>query len=846
MRNWISKKLKRRLVLTILLLSMASVALTGLFAFYSAQTSLQEATVNRLKVSATLKEEALNQWINSQLTDIRWLSRMQPLLNAAQSLTAESKQKSQPDYLAIKNAFEEIIKLKSDWQEVFLLNKDGKILVSTDTTHEGDYRTLDTFFVEGKKNTFVQKIYPSPITYGPTMTLSTPLISDDGNLLGVLAMHMNLSRMDQILLKNTGLGEGSESYLVDGFNVFISGDRFGRTGYLRGVHSEGINAAIRGESGAGVYRNYEGEWVFGVYQWVDTIGAALIVEIPRNIALAPATELAVNILLIGFFLLVLLLLVINRTAERISSPIVKLTEKAAEVAEGNLNVYLSPSSHDEVGKLTRTFNDMTRRLAELYKDLSESKEKAEAATRAKSIFLANMSHEIRTPMNSILGYTQILAREKNITTDMREYLQRIEYAGTHLLELINTILDLSKIEAGAVTLNEEPFNLHSLMQEISDMFEIRCIEKKLEWKAFVSLQGNGVVRGDKMKLKQVLINLINNAIKFTESGSVTFRVTEKNQDTYHFEVIDTGCGISSDAKQRILVPFHQEEAHHSGEGTGLGLSICLRQLEIMDSELLIDSEVDMGSRFHFFIKLESLDYSLENNKQSTRFNTLSRAGLSLTAIVADDLADNREILARLLTDIGVKVYQARNGLEVLDLVERKAIDIIFMDIRMPVLDGVQTLHKLRKNRRNEHIKMVAVSASTLAHQKDLVIDVGFDVFIAKPFKFEQIYNVLADLFDVKPLRNKEVTTDNTQFDAKQKDNTDYFADLEISEDLWTQLMTATQVYHVTKLEELLLRLQQELEPQAVNVDAVVQRLKQCIKDLDMHQLRRYLEKMSVN
>jgi CheY-like chemotaxis protein len=254
----------------------------------------------------------------------------------------------------------------------------------------------------------------------------------------------------------------------------------------------------------------------------------------------------------------------------------------------------------------------------------------------------------------------------------------------------------------------------------------------------------------------------------------------------------------------------------------------------------------MGSRFHFFIKLESLDYSLENNKQSTRFNTLSRAGLSLTAIVADDLADNREILARLLTDIGVKVYQARNGLEVLDLVERKAIDIIFMDIRMPVLDGVQTLHKLRKNRRNEHIKMVAVSASTLAHQKDLVIDGGFDVFIAKPFKFEQVYNVLADLFDVKPLRDKEVETDNTQIDAKQEDSTDYFADLEISEDLWTQLMTATQVYHVTKLEELLLPLQQELEPQAVNADAVVQRLKQCIKDLDMHQLRRYLEKMSVN
>lgn len=378
--------------------------------------------------------------------------------------------------------------------------------------------------------------------------------------------------------------------------------------------------------------------------------------------------------------------------------------------------------------------------------MASEKALAEAASQAKSDFLASMSHEIRTPMNSVLGYTQILQTDATLSETQRRYLETVESSGHHLMSLINDILDLAKIEAGKEELNVETFDLYTFSIEMADMFRLRCEEKQLVW------QLNGPsesvwVHGDERKLRQVLINLLGNAVKFTDSGTVEMFVETLGDDRYRFEVRDTGEGIPPDKQAEIFEPFKQEREGHRKGGTGLGLAISRNLVHLMGGDLEVLSDEGEGTRFFFTLSLVP-DPPTEPVEASAHLNRRLAPEHSVCALVVDDGENNREILGMLLTHLGIDVELVDSGQAALDAMHVTMPDVVFLDIHMPEMDGVATMLNMWKAFGRGAVPIVAVSASVLVQERRRYLGAGFDAFLDKPVWGEALCDCLIDLLQV--------------------------------------------------------------------------------------------------
>ena len=357
-----------------------------------------------------------------------------------------------------------------------------------------------------------------------------------------------------------------------------------------------------------------------------------------------------------------------------------------------------------------------------------------------------MSHELRTPLNGVLGYAQLLQRDRGLNVGQREALEAIARCGSQLLDLINDVLDLSKIEAGRLDIEEAPTDLARLVIDLKFMVGEAAERKGLDLTTFVDPEIPRSVVLDGRRLRQILLNLLGNAIKFTDAGHVRLAIA-RTQDTLRFDVTDTGSGIEPDAVTKIFAAFAQTKSGAAAGGTGLGLAICDRLITRMGGQLTVESELGAGSRFWFELPLVQGRHAARSERDDIEaslppFDARLAPGQALTALVVDDTTANRHILASLLESAGVRVVTAADGLEAIERARATRPHIIFMDLKMTGLDGIEATRRLTRDPGTSSIPIVAVTASALGNSRQRSRDAGCVDYLAKPVRAQQLFGML--------------------------------------------------------------------------------------------------------
>ncbi|MDO8206530.1 MAG: ATP-binding protein [Gallionella sp.] len=381
--------------------------------------------------------------------------------------------------------------------------------------------------------------------------------------------------------------------------------------------------------------------------------------------------------------------------------------------------------------------------------LEKARDEAEAANKAKSVFLANMSHELRTPLNAILGFSSMMRKDPLLQHEQRENLDIINRSGEHLLTLINDVLEMAKIEAGRVQLENAPFDLGGMVRDVTDMMHMRAQEKGLRLLVDQSSEFPRYIKGDEARLRQILINLVGNAVKFTQQGGVTVRFGMKPNVPLKrllIEVEDTGPGIKPEDQDKIFEPFVQVEEIAAQKGTGLGLTITRQFIQLMGGTISIESTQGKGSTFRVELPVNMVAAADVVKPETTVKGDvvgMAPGQPEYRILIVEDQLENQLLLTRLMESIGLPVKVAENGELALELFQSWQPHLIWMDRRMPVMDGLEAARRIRQLPGGTDVKIVAVTASAFMEQRDEMLRAGMDDFVRKPYRFNEVYETLS-------------------------------------------------------------------------------------------------------
>jgi len=503
----------------------------------------------------------------------------------------------------------------------------------------------------------------------------------------------------------------------------------------------------------------------------QTMSQKINLELQKVEALGKDVLIVINLALLLKFLAgastIIFLLWINSRISKLDKDlkVIKESESLTEMLE---EVRFGGELNSVIGMI----NSFIQSLQEKRMELKNAKEAAEGANQAKSKFLANMSHELRTPLNAILGFSQIMERDQNLRVDQRNDIAIINRSGNHLLGLINEILNIAKIEAGKIALDSNPVDLHYFLQGIAEIFYSQAKSQDLLFMMEKDPSLPEFIKIDEGKLRQVLINLLGNAEKFTKQGSVTLRIRsnrdvssniEQKEIGKHqrllFEIEDTGPGIDAEYLATIFHPFMRiETIGEEYAGTGLGLSICRQYIQLMGGDICVESTPGKGSVFKFDISIETAESSDIDKKQpARRVIGLVSGQPNYRTLIVEDKKESRFLLKKLLELVGFEVKEARNGKEGIQIFRDWQPDFIWMDMRMPVMDGYEATKKIKETEIGKTTPVVALTAHAFEEECQVILDAGCDDFVRKPFQESEIFEIMQKHLGIRYVYEEEMS-----------------------------------------------------------------------------------------
>ncbi|NEO87161.1 MAG: response regulator [Spirulina sp. SIO3F2] len=615
---------------------------------------------------------------------------------------------------------------------------------------------------------------PYPWTGIVMTTVIGPMFDDSGVKLGVVGLDMNVTALSERVKAPEGWGDGYFVILSAEGNLLayppdpeLASEL---SSYADIPNLKKVWEQIS-EEDQGVLVSDGSYWA---YQRVEGTNWMMLASVPQSVVLMPVLTTTIGSAVgAGIILVFVVLAFVRRLNERLK-PILQechtviRADDLAVTGESPLSI---PKNADELDVLNHSFAEMTSRLRaavseleqrvqERTQELQVAKEKAEVANQAKSTFIASMSHELRSPLNAILGFTQVMTRSQTLSPENQEYVGIINRSGEHLLTLINNVLDLAKIESGKTTLNPTNFDLHRLLDDIHDMFQLKASDKRLNLLLERDDAVPRYVQTDAIKLRQVLINLINNALKFTESGGVSIRIAGRAGDRIYFEVEDTGAGIAADEVETLFEAFTQTETGKQfQEGTGLGLPISRQFIQLMGGDIAVSSQLGQGTIFKFEIVAPTVDESSVERPQAERqVIALAPNQPRYRILIVDDKPINRQLLVKLLQPLGFELREAANGQEAVEQWQQWQPNLIWMDIRMPVMDGFEATRQIKAHETGDKAIVVALTASVLEEERAVVLAAGCDSFLRKPFRDTDIFEVMHKHLGVEYIYAEEELT----------------------------------------------------------------------------------------